>query len=184
MLLRLLKVIARRRGALGCTSSIVILIAAIFITVALLKCDSEPASELAAPEGEAEAAPRLLLSRLWFDKLPEKPRDEIDLWIFFGGGIGIHETGSWYRASFDQFEFERRGSKIDAINLHDKKRWRTGFSVRECHDHDPFNACLTLEQVNGKKLELYGFIYEDEMERAIPGSKAQLAAAKARANAK
>lgn len=184
MLIRLLKIIARRRGALGCTSSMVIFIAAILITIGLLKCQSETTAEVSVPEGEAEAAPRLLLSRLWFDKLPEKPRDEVDLWIFFGGGIGIHETGSWYRASFDQFEFERSGSKIDATNLHDKKRWKTGFSVRECHDKDPFNACLTLEQVNGKKLELYGFMYEDEMEQAVPGSKAILAAAKARSTAK
>ncbi len=181
MLVRLLKIIARRRGALGCTSSIVILIAAIAITVGLLKCGSDPASELSTPESEAEAAPRLLLSRLWFDKLPAKPRDEIDLWIFFGGGIGVHENGSPFRASFDIFEFERRGSKIDATNLHDKKTWKTGFSVRECHDRDPFNACLTLEQVNGKKLELYGFMHEDEMEAAIPGSKSILASAKARA---
>jgi hypothetical protein len=184
MLIRVLKIIARRRGALGCTSSLVILIAAVIITFSLLKCDSEPGAKLQPPGSEAEAAPRLLLGRLWFDKLPAKPRDEIDLWIFLGGGIGIHENGSPYRASFDIFEFERRGSKIDATNLHDKKTWKTGFSVRECHDHDPFNACLTLEQVNGKKLELYGFMYEDEMESAIPGSKAQLAAARARASAK
>ncbi len=183
MLIRLLKILARRRGALGFTS-VVILFAAIFGAVALLKCESEPAAEVSAPEGEAEAAPRLLLSRLWFDKLPEKPRDDVELWIFLGGGIGIHESGSAYRASFDIFEFERRGAKIDATNLHDKKRWRTGFSVRECHDHEPFNVCLTLEQVNGKKLELYGFMYEDEMEAAVPGSKSQLAAARARASVK
>jgi hypothetical protein len=184
MLIRLLKVIARRRGALGCTSSLVILIAAVIITFSLLKCQAGPAAGPAAPEVEAEAAPRLLLGRLWFNKLPEKPRDEIDLWIFLGGGIGIHENGSPYRATFDVFEFERRGSKIDATNLHDKKVWKTAFSVRECDDHAPFNACLTLEQVNGKKLELYGFMYEDEMESAIPGSKAILASAKARSSAK
>jgi hypothetical protein len=53
MLLRPLKIIARRRGALGCTSSIVILIAAIFITIGLLKCDSESSSELATPGSKA-----------------------------------------------------------------------------------------------------------------------------------
>jgi len=182
MLVRRLMLLTRKRRGLGCgCASIVILIASVLLTVALLKCNSAGDEQA---DSEAEAAPRLLLSRVWFDKLPEKPRDEVDLWIFFGGGIGIHETGSWFRASFDLFEFERRGSKIDATNLHDKKSWKTGFSVRECHDHDPFNACLTLEQVNGKKLELYGFMHDEEMERAVPGSKATLSAAKARAGVK
>jgi hypothetical protein len=84
---------------------------------------------------------------------------------------------------FDLFEFERQGSKIDARYLHDKKRFKTGFQVRKCDDHQPFDLCLTLHDMGGKKVELYGFGYDDDMERAVPGSRATLEAARVRAAA-
>lgn len=130
-------------------------------------------------ELEADAASRMILSRGWFDKLPERPTDNFDLWIFFGGGIGLHEAGSRFRFNFDLFEFERAGSKLEGRYFQDKKQFKSSFTVKSCDGHEPFNLCLTIENMNGKKLELYGFGHDEEMEGAIPGSKARLAAAKA-----
>lgn len=179
--------VSRKPRALGCgCTSVLIFVLAIVATVALLKCDLPSGQQEQAPRGdvEADAAPKLLLSRLWFDKLPEKPRDEVDLWIFLAGGIGLHERGSYYRYSLDVFEFERQGSTLDATFLQDKKRWKTSFKVDTCQGHEPFNLCLSFTDPSGNKRELYGFQYDDEMERAAPGSSAILAAARARAGAR
>ncbi|NUP05109.1 MAG: hypothetical protein HOW73_03500 [Polyangiaceae bacterium] len=161
---------------LGCGCGAVVLgIIAAIIALVVQRC--VPQSDEGA---EADAAPRMLLGRVWFDKLPDRRTDSIDLWIFFGGGIGLHENGSSYRASFDLFEFERQGSRLEGSYLHDKKKLKTAFSVRACDDHPPFDLCLTLDAVDGKKVELYGFGDEEEMERAAPGTKGVLQAAKAR----
>lgn len=175
----------------GCVPFVVLLIA-----VALLlgrRCVPEGAEAAArgeaptphegpsADEVEADANPRLLLNRVWFDRLPEKATDDVDLWIFLAGGVALHEKGSSYRASFELLEFERRGSTLDAHYLHDKKRLRTDFQVRGCDDHEPFTLCLTLDSVGGKKVELYGFGDEEDLARHAPAARGALAAARARA---
>jgi len=188
MLVRLLRALTRNPKSFGCGCGSIfvgILVAIIALIVSRCAPSSEQTSVTVSPTVAAEAetpesAPRLILGRLWFDKLPNRRTDSVDLWIFLGGGIGIHEEGSSYRASFDIFEFERQGATIDAKYFHDKKRFKTPFTVKGCEDHEPFNLCLTLDNVSGKKIELYGFAYDDEMERAAPGSKAILEAAKAR----
>ena len=134
-----------------------------------------------AGEVEADANPRLLLNRVWFDRLPEKATDDVDLWIFLAGGVALHEKGSSYRASFELLEFERRGATLDGRHLHDKKPFRTDFQVRGCDDHEPFTLCLTLATVGGKKVELYGFGDEEDLARHAPSAKGAMAAARARA---
>ncbi|MFO0549570.1 MAG: hypothetical protein U0271_14350 [Polyangiaceae bacterium] len=138
-----------------------------------------------APEAvEVAVTPRLVLNRVWFDKLPEKPTDSIDLWIFLGGGIAFHETGSQFDFKVEIAEFERRGSKLDITMLQNKKRITTAFDVGECHDNPPFNLCLTLKDMPGGAIKLYGFAYDDELERAAPWAKAELEGVKARAKAR
>lgn len=174
----------------GCGLAVAALLATVIAVVAAQcgsskKCSggcplrSAQQQELPSDEMEADAASRMILSRGWFDKLPEKPTDNFDLWIFFGGGIGLRETGSRWRFNFDLFEFERAGNKLDGRYFQDKKQFKTSFTVKSCDGHEPFNMCLTLENMNGKKLELYGFGHDEEMEGAIPGSRARLTAAKA-----
>jgi hypothetical protein len=177
---------ARSLGC-GCGSIFFAIVAALiaFLVQRCLPVEGADRAARSATDGvEAEGSPRLLLGRVWFDKLPNKPRDEAHIWIFFGGGIGVHESGSAYRGSYDWFEFERQGSKLDGKFLHDQKKLSTRFTVGACDDHPPFDLCLTLDDVGGKKVELYGFGSEEEMERAAPGSKAVFAAAKERAAAK
>lgn len=177
-MLRVLRSTVRRISpkGLGCSCGLVFLvIVAAIVAVVVQRC--APSSD---DEVEADAAPRMLLNRVWFDGLPERRSDAIDLWIFFAGGIALHENGSSYRGSFDVVEFERQGAKLEGKYLHDKKAFKTGFSVRACEEKPPFDLCLTLENVGGKKVELYGFGSEEEMEREAPGSKGFLQAARAR----
>lgn len=188
-LLPALRALRQRPQLLGCGCVPVL---ALLIVVALLlgrRCVPDGADTTAGSEEtttapgavEADANPRLLLNRVWFDRLPEKATDDVDLWIFLAGGVALHEKGSSYRASFDLLEFERRGSTLDARHLHDKKRLRTDFQVRGCDDHAPFTLCLTLDSVGGKKLELYGFGDEEDLARHAPSARSVMAAARARA---
>ena len=88
MLLRLLKLAARRPflvlGLLLCALPVLL-----FIASAVASCN----------HADAAGSPRAVLGRAWFDRYPEKSTDEVQLWIWFGGGIGIHETGSYWRTS-------------------------------------------------------------------------------------
>lgn len=159
----------------GCSCGALFL--AVIVAIALLVIERcRPADEGV----EADAAPRLLLNRVWFDKLPKRDTDSIDLWIFLSGGVALHENGSRYRGAFDFLDFERQGAKLDGKYLHDKKAFKTSFSVRSCTENPPFDLCLTLDDVDGKKVELYGFGSDEDMEQEAPRAKGFLAAAKAR----
>jgi len=132
----------------------------------------------------AEAAPRDLLNRLWFDKLPEKRSDEITIAIFFGGGIGLFDTGSAYRATFELFEFERKATELDFLLLHDKKRATVKYTVKACDENPPFDLCLTLEGNPRGPKKLYGFAYDDDEATKVPWSRELREAAKAHVKAR
>ncbi len=65
--------------------------------------------------------------------------------------------------------------------LHDKKATTTKFSVKACDDKPPFNLCVTLDDAPRGPKTLYGFAYDDEMDRAIPWSRDIMQAEKSRA---
>ncbi len=176
MLLRLLRLAHRRPLA-------ALALVATLLTLAVALVAAGRIGSGAAPlEEDAAKNPRLILGRAWFDRMPEKRTDAVDLWIFFGGGIGIHENGSRYRATFEIFEIERQGSKLEIQYLHEKKKLTTSFTVEPCHDKPHFNLCLTLKDMPGGPLKLYGFEYDDDMDAAIPWGRSRLEAAKALAS--
>lgn len=125
--------------------------------------------------------PRMILSRVWFDRKPGGPSDEREIWIFLAGGLGIHEKGSWWRVTMDIFDFERQGNKVTLTWLHDKKKAETRFDVETCDDTPPFNLCLTLQNPPRGPKKLYGFRYDDDMDRAVPWAKDELKYAEVKA---
>jgi hypothetical protein len=168
MLLRLLKVAARRPLlALGIVCALPLLVIA--LTAGL------------AARGEPLGAPRAVLGRVWFDRYPDKSTDEVQVWMWFGGGIGIHETGSYWRTAFDVFEFERQGDKLSMTYLQDKKTAETRIKITACDEKPPFDLCLDLTDALGGRTRYYGFGDEDDMATRIPWSKGLLRAAEARA---
>jgi hypothetical protein len=168
MLLRLLKLAARRPLiAVGVAA------AAPLALIAL----AAGASTTQEPLG----SPRAVLGRVWFDRYPDKATDEIQVWIWFGGGIGIHETGSYYRTSFDAFEFERQGDKLAMVYLQDKKTAETTVKVTACDEKPPFDLCLDLTSALGGRTRYYGFGDLDDMASRIPWSRSVLRAAEVRA---
>ena len=94
---------------------------------------NDASSTASAPSPQAKD-PRLVLRRPWFDSYPKKRTDEIELWVFFGGGFGLHDKGSMWRSTVDFFDFERQGSKVAITFLQDKKKQAVGFEIVECHD--------------------------------------------------
>lgn len=138
----------------------------------------ESADDAVGPNAKS---PRLLIRRFWFDRLPKKRGDEIDAWLFLGGGIGLEEKGSSSRFALDFFEFERRGNRADLVWFHDKKKETVAFTVVECHDKPPFDVCLDLkEPLRGQK-RLYSFDDDADMDANVPWAKDWRAAEELRA---
>ena len=96
-------------------------------------------------DADAAGNPRQLIGRLWLDRYPEKPRDEVDLILFFGSGFGLYEHGSRYKATMEFFEFERQGDKIDVHFFQDNKNHKTKFAIKACDDDENFDLCVDFE---------------------------------------
>jgi hypothetical protein len=171
--LRLLKLAARRPLLALATACATPLLAVLAIAAAT----SQPAP---LPLDN----PRAVLGRVWFDRYPEKLTDEAQIWIWFGGGIGVHDTGSFWRQTTDVFEFERQGDKLSMVYLQDKKPAETRFKVTACDEKPPFDLCLDLTNPLGGNKRYYGFGDLDDMAARIPWSRSVLRAAEARAGAK
>lgn len=151
--------------------------------LALRGCGSEPNQTAAATTDDTSpsAKPRDLLNRLWFDKLPEKRTDEVSIALFFSGGIGLFDTGSAYRSTFELFEFERKAADLDFVLLHDNKRANVKYTVTACEDKPPFDLCLVLEGNPRGPKKLYGFAYDDDEAAKVPWSRELRDAARAHA---
>lgn len=138
----------------------------------------------ARTSAEAKVAPRDLLNRIWFDKLPEKRSDEVTIALFFGGGVGVFDTGSAYRATFEMFEFERKATELDLLLLHDKKRAAVKYTVSACDEKPPFDLCLVFEGNPRGPKKLYGFAYDDDEAAKVPWSRDLREAARAHVRAR
>ncbi len=158
-------------------------LAGFFFTVAALAATAAGISALRGADAAA-GNPRLVLNRVWFDQYPDKRTDEIAIWIFLAGGIGIQEKGSAYRATTDIFEFERQGDKLALTFLHDRKSAETRFTITACDDKPPFDLCLDFADSPRGPKRWYGFGDEDEMARRVPWGRAMLRAAESRSGVK
>jgi hypothetical protein len=132
---------------------------------------------------DVQADPRILLGRVWFDKLPSSRSDEVVVGIWLGGGIGLYDTGSTWRSTIDIFDFERRGSKLDMTFLHDKKKKTVSFEVTKRDDKPPFDLCLTFDDPPRGPKRLYGFGDGGDEASRVPWSKDLVRSAEARAAA-
>ena len=163
-----------------------LVLAGIGAIAALRSGRSESESEAtrhAASSSNSPAAkdPRLVLRRPWFDTYPKKRTDEIELWVFFGSGFGLHDKGSMWRSTVDFFDFERQGSKVDITFLQDKKRQVASFEIVECHDKPPFDVCLVLKDALRGKTRLWSFDDDADMDAHVPWAREWRASAETRA---
>jgi hypothetical protein len=153
----------RRAGRLR---YVALLLAAVALFAVATRGEPRPDVESGA---DAHKSGRTILSRPWFDRLPENNRENFHLWFWFGGGVGIHESGSRFRFSLDIFEFERKGSAVDMKYFADGKKIETGFKIERCDELPPFDLCLTFDKAPGDgPKKLYGFDYDDDLDSNVP----------------
>jgi len=145
------------------------------------KTESRARDDADDVDGKDGKSPRMILGRVWLDKLPKKRTDEIDVWIFFGGGIGIEDKGSSYRSTLEVFELERQGAKLDVVFLHDQKKQTVKFAVKSCSDDPAFDLCLELDPPLKGVSKLRSWGDDDEMDKAMPWGREVRKAAEARA---
>jgi hypothetical protein len=134
------------------------------------------------PQADTAGDPRLVLGRIWFDRLPKSRTEDVTVGIWFGGGIGLYDTGSAWRSTIDIFEFERRGDALDMTFLHDKKKSSVKFKITRCDEKPPFDLCLDLDNPPRGPKRLYGFSREDEGASKVPWSRDLFRAHQTRAN--
>lgn len=135
---------AAKRPLLALSGAMLLLGCAVAAPIAILTCSTGSATdERAETNRDADSAhPRALINRLWFDRYPGEPRDEVDLIIFFGSGFGMYEHGSRYKSSIEFFEFERRGNSIDVHFFQDDSRAKTKFDITPCSEDRNFDLCV------------------------------------------
>lgn len=124
--------------------------------------------------------PRAILGRVWFDKYPQKRTEDVKIFIWLAGGIGIHEAGSSYKSTFELFDFERQGDKVVMTFLQDKSKAETKFTVTQCDDEPPFDLCLDLANTPRGPKRYYGFGDIDDMDANVPWARSVLRAAEDR----
>ncbi|HEY8432663.1 MAG TPA: hypothetical protein VIL20_30035 [Sandaracinaceae bacterium] len=135
------------------------------------------------PTEHAGRAARSILNRPWFDAYPESARDEVTVWIWLAGGIGLTEHGSVFRTSYEIFEFERRGDRFDLRFLQNGEEASSRFTVEPCDELPPFDLCLTLESPPRGPARYYSFGGSDDLAAHVPWGPALVESARARAAA-
>ena len=140
-------------------------------------------SGVAEAPGITAKDPRLVLGRPWFDRYPKSRTDAVDLWIFFGGGIGIEDKGSSWRSTLDVFELERQGSRLDLVFFQDKSKASVRFEIVACDDKPPFDLCLALKDPLRGQTRLYSWGDDEDMNAHVPWARAWRDSAAARAHA-
>lgn len=158
MRIRLLKFAARRPlvallGAIGLVG------AAIATPIAIVA--SHP-SDTAGVDAMAKNG-RALIGRIWLDRYPHKPTDEVDTIMFFGGGIGVYEHGSQYKFALEYFEFERQGNAVEVRFLQDDTEMKTNFQISACTDDRNFDLCVDFDTSPRGPKRYYSWGSEDGM---------------------
>lgn len=173
MRLQLLKLAAKR--------PLLALLGAVLVTGAAVATPIAVVSASASDECEADATnPRALINRLWFDRYPGKPRDEVDLIIFFGSGFGVYEHGSQYKATMEFFEFERQGSSVEVHFFQDDARAKTKFEITECNDDRNFDLCVDFKNSPRGPKRYYSWGRDGDDAAHIPWADAWKRGAEAR----
>ena len=128
---------------------------------------------------EADKGPRLILGRVWLDRYPEKRGDDIQMYFFGGGGTAFTFKGSMYKRTLEVLDFERQKDRLDITFLHDKRTTKVKFKVESCSDKPRFDACLTFDPPFDGKTKLYGWLHDEDADKAAPWAREWRSAAEA-----
>jgi hypothetical protein len=173
MKIALLRFFARRPLTLLAIGAASVLGTAAAIGAAVLgPCDARETVDPGEPVAPQDN-PRKILSRGWFDRWPEKRKDNIHFFYFGGGGVGLHEEGSAYRYTADWFDLERQNNKLSIKFLQDGKTTETTFTITPCDEKPPFDLCLDLADSPRGPKRYYGFDDSEDEAANLPAWSAE-----------
>lgn len=130
------------------------------------------------PEAARDEPPAMLFSRLWLEKVPEKPTDYVQgSYVLDTPAVGMFQRASAFDYHVELFRHEQKGNKIELDFPQTDKKAKITFTIKSCDDLPPFDLCLTLsENPWGGPKKYHGFRDADEEAEALPGMREAMAA--------
>lgn len=88
---------------------------------------------------------KVLVNRIWVDKLPTRDTDQFELFVVLTEDpVGVFRRSSSYEGSFSVFRYElREEGKLQLLFPQDKSRHDVKYDARACDVKD-FDYCLDL----------------------------------------
>jgi hypothetical protein len=108
-------------------------------------CTSALAATGCTSDPEASDA-KLLVNRIWVDKLPKKETDYFELLVLVDDEpVGLFRRASQYEGNYALFRYEVRGDdKLQLLFPQDKSKHEAKYKARACDEKD-FDYCLDID---------------------------------------
>lgn len=126
-----------------------------------------------APDAARDEPPAMLFSRLWLEKVPDKPTDYVQgAYVLDTPAMGLFQRASAFDYHIELFRHDQKGQKLDLAFPQTEKTAKITFSIKGCDDMPPFDLCLTLsENPWGGPKSYHGFRDADDESKALPGMR-------------
>lgn len=126
-----------------------------------------------AADTERDEPPAMLYSRLWMEKVPDKPTDYVQgAYVLDTPALGLFQRASAYDFHIELFRHDQKGNKLEMAFPQSEKTAKITFSIKGCDDMPPFDLCLTLsENPWGGPKTYHGFRDNEDEAKALPGMR-------------
>jgi hypothetical protein len=124
-------------------------------------------------EPAKDEPPTMLYSRLWLEKVPEKPTDYVQgAYVLDTPAVGMFQRASAFDYHLELFRHDQKGNKIELDFPQTDKKVKITYTIKGCDDLVPFDLCLTLsDNPWGGPKKYYGFRDAEEEAEALPGMR-------------
>lgn len=126
--------------------------------------------------------PGMLFSRLWMEKVPDKPTDYIQgAYVLGTPAVGMFQRSSAFDYHIELFRYDQSGNKLELDFPQTDKKAKISYTIKGCDDLPPFDLCLTLsDNPWGGPKKYYGFRDADDEAEHLPGARQGFVAAAGR----
>ena len=113
-------------------------------------------------------AARLLEDRNWLDVMPKNEHERLNVFRFtprMGGGV--YQDRTLFKGTFELFQYEVDGGKIEFKLPHTREVVRTTYRIRRTKEHRPFDLELTIDRSPRGPSRYFGFSDEKATEADV-----------------